>query len=123
MVEEVRTALETVFAFWRLRVALSLPPFNHDDGSSAAHPAGLMRISLACALKGTMDAVASQTDSKHARGFLWPESFPFPPETGRVVNVRSYFGASAASRAKTICATLIASCSLKRWIQVAASTG
>src|SRR5271165_761882 len=36
--------------------------------------------------------------------------------------VRSYFGTWAASRAKTIFAILIASCSLKRWVQVAAFT-
>ena len=34
--------------------------------------------------------------------------------------VRSYFGTWAASRAKTIFAILIASCSSKRWVQVAA---
>jgi hypothetical protein len=36
--------------------------------------------------------------------------------------VRSYFGTWAASRAKTIFAILIASCSLKRWVQVVAFT-
>src|SRR5260370_21002413 len=58
-------------------------------------------VAASCARKpGTLDGIARRASDQ----------------------VRSYFGTWATSRAKTIFAILIASCSLKRWVQVAAFT-
>jgi hypothetical protein len=68
-------------------------------------------------LDSTVRFVTSESCAKAPDpGWDWAPCF-WPSRRSEV-----YFGAWAASRAKTIFAMLIASCSLKRWVQVAAST-